>query len=94
MSTKLTEKDKQKIIQILNSRIPNLECPMCKNKNFIILDGYFNDTIANELKVIAIGGTTIPSIGIVCGKCGFISRHALGIFGLLKEEENGEKQTK
>ena len=81
----ISNDEKQKIVVELNNRINSgdIKCPMCGNKHFIIADGYFNSTMQDDLKNFVLGGPSIPSIAIVCNKCGFISSHALGILGLL-----------
>ena len=81
----ITKEEKQKIISKLNNRINsgNLRCPMCGNNHFIIADGYFNTMMQDRLNDIVLGGPSIPSIPIICNRCGFISSHALGILGLL-----------
>ena len=75
--------EKQRIISKIQNIIPNIECPICHNKNFIIADGYFNSSIQGDVNGMTLGGPSIPSIGIICNKCGFISHHALGVLGLL-----------
>ena len=90
----ISKEEKQKIISELNNRINlgNLKCPMCGNNHFIIADGYFNTMMQDHLNGIVLGGTSIPSIAIVCNKCGFISSHALGVLGLLpKQNEDSQK---
>lgn len=90
----ISKEEKQKIISELNNRINsgNLKCPMCGNKHFIIADGYFNSIMQDSLDGIVLGGPSIPSIAIVCNKCGFISSHALGVLGLLpKQNEDSQK---
>ena len=81
----ISKEEKQKIISELNNRINsgNLKCPMCGNNHFIIADGYFNTPMQDNLNGLEIGGPSIPSIPIICNRCGFISSHALGILGLL-----------
>lgn len=86
-NTILTDDEKREIIRIISERVPNVTCPMCHHNNFIIADGYFNMPISKNIKDIVIAGSTIPSIGIVCTNCGFISFHALGVLGLLNQEE-------
>lgn len=84
----LSEEDKKRIANELSRRIPDLSCPMCHRKNFIITDGYFNSPINANLQGMVLGGPSIPSIGIVCANCGFISQHALGILGLLNKNDS------
>lgn len=89
----ISKEDKQKIISELNNRINSgdIKCPMCGNKHFIIADGYYNSILQDNLNGIVLGGPSIPSIPIICNRCGFISSHALGILGLLPKQ-NDESQ--
>ena len=84
----MSKEEKEKIAQILNGRIVNLKCPMCGNQHFIIADGYFNHFMQDNLSGVSIGGPSIPVIPIVCSNCGFVSQHAIGILGLLPENQN------
>ena len=85
---KLTEDQKQNIIRLLTEHgISYAQCPMCHNNQFSVLDGYFSHTLQSDYKNILLGGLVVPSIGICCTKCGFISQHALGVLGLIPKEE-------
>jgi len=79
----LTEERKQKIIQALKERGVDRPCPRCGNANFTLVDGYFNQVLQTDLAQITLAGPTVPSIAVVCTRCGFISQHALGTLGLL-----------
>jgi len=81
----LSIEDKQRIITTVQNVVQNLECPICHNRHFIIADGYFNSSIQGDINGMILGGPSIPSIGIICNKCGFISHHALGVLGLLTQ---------
>ena len=90
----ISNEEKQKIVLELNNRINfgDIKCPMCGNKHFIIADGYFNSIMQDSLNSLALGSPSIPSIPIICKRCGFISSHALGILGLLpKQTEESQK---
>lgn len=90
--TKFDEKQKEKIIKSLEEHGVKSICPMCGNKQFQLVDGYLNQAIQETIPGVAIGGTTVPSVVIVCVYCGFISQHALGALGLLpKESAEGKK---
>ena len=89
---KFDEKHKEKIIKLLEEHGVKSICPMCGNKQFQIVDGYFNQTIHETIPGVAITGATVPSIAIVCVNCGFISQHALGALGLLPDESADEKK--
>ena len=81
---KLLESQKKEITDSLEARGVNRPCPRCGNTSFVVLDGYFNDTLQDDLKNMKIGGPSVPSIGVACKNCGFITQHALGVLNLLK----------
>ncbi len=83
----LSEQRKQEIIKALDEHGARLPCPRCGNPNFILIDGYFNQTIQTELQGLVLGGPSVPSVVVACSKCGFLSQYALGILGLLPKEE-------
>ena len=86
----LNDDEKQKITETLKKRGAKLPCPRCKNRNFAILDGYFNQSIQKSIPVsitdITNEGPFISSVVIVCTRCGYLSQHALATLGLLTEE--------
>ena len=83
----LPQEQKQRIIKALEDRGAKLPCPRCGNNSFVLLDGYFNQTMQSELKGIVIGGPSVPSVVVACNRCGYLSQHALGALGLLPKEE-------
>ena len=90
----ITQEEKQRIILELNKRFNSsgIKCPMCGNNHFIIGDGYFNSFMLDDFRNLNIGGPSIPSIPIICDRCGFISSHALGVLGLLPKNDNEGKK--
>jgi hypothetical protein len=86
----LTNEQKEKIKSELLKKTPTLICPMCQNKNFTMADGYFSNTLQSDYNVLALDGQVIPTIGIVCNNCGFVSQHAIGRLGLLKKNEENK----
>ncbi len=84
----MSSNEKQKIVDALSKKGANLPCPRCNTKNFTLLDGYFNQTIQQKLTAdLVLGGPSVPSIIVVCNNCGYISQHALGVLGLLPNDE-------
>lgn len=81
---------KDEIISKLRERTPILDCPVCHNKNMILIDGYLNCPIQKELKELIIGGPSIPTIGIICSNCGHLMEFSLGALGLLPPKEQGK----
>lgn len=90
----ISQKEKQTIIRKLNKKFSSsgIKCPMCGNIHFVIGDGYFNTFLQDNLEGLNMGGESIPSIPIICTKCGFISMHALGLLGLLPKQDEEEKK--
>jgi len=60
--TGLTQEQKNEIIKRLVERGAVLPCPRCGNKNFVIVDGYFTQTLSSEIGALVLGGQTIPSV--------------------------------
>jgi predicted nucleic-acid-binding Zn-ribbon protein len=83
----ISQEEKQKIIRALGERGANRPCPRCGNENFTLVGGYFNQTIQTEAQGIVLGGPSIPSVVVVCSRCGYLSQHALGALGLLPKEK-------
>jgi len=94
----LTQEQKQAIVDVLKKRGVPAACPMCRQNNWTVGDGYLAPIIQPDLHAMALGGQSIPSALLVCTNCGFMSQHALGILGLLPslpvEEEDGVEPTK
>ena len=90
----MNEEQQRNIIQILNARIGEVPCPMCGHKHFVLADGYFLNSIQDNLNSISIGGKNVPAVVIICQNCGFISQHALGMLGLLPPNTEGNNETR
>lgn len=91
----LTNEQKEKIKEELLKKVPVLTCPMCQHKGFAMVEGYFLNTIQVDLTSVNLGGQAIPTIGIICNNCGFVSQHAIGRLGLLpKNTENKTDEPK
>lgn len=83
----LTEKEKNDIAKVLIQKIKIFECPMCHSHGFTIVDGYVAQTLQSNMKGYKLGGVLLPSIVIVCNKCGFMSYHNMGVLGLLNQDK-------
>lgn len=82
----LSDSEKQKIMLSLVGKINDIKCPMCGNEKFSILDGYVINYLQDEIQNnIMDSKISIPTIMMVCTKCGFISQHALGSLGFLSK---------
>ena len=92
MVKELTSAQREQAIKALQSKGVGSICPMCGNKHFALVDGYFSHAIQTDLERVSLGGSGIPTIPIICSKCGFVSQHALGVLGLLPKEEKNDKK--
>jgi hypothetical protein len=86
----ISDEEKQQIIAALERAGARLPCPRCGNNNFTLLEGYFNQTVQTRLPGIVLGGPSVPSVVVVCTRCGFLSQHALGSLGLLPKTATEE----
>lgn len=87
--------EKNKIIKKISDVMPGLECPMCHNKQFVIVDGFFPNMVYDDYNASIMNYTKgMPSFAIVCNKCGFISNHSLGALGLMKDSKMEDDKTK
>lgn len=89
----ISQEKKAEIAAKLNEKLTGITCPMCHQHSFIIADGYFVNLLHDNLDSFKMGGSSIPTISIICSNCGFVSQHALGVFGLLPEKTESEKET-
>ena len=90
----LTDEQKKKILEVLLSKTKRLTCPMCQNHDFQLSDGYFLNIMQIEFETLAIRGTAIPTIGVICKNCGFLSQHALGPLGILHNHKFDKDDSK
>ena len=95
MENSFSEEQYNKINAILTERKAVLPCPRCGNTYFSLLHGFVSLPVQNPTAENAVnGGPAIPCVVTVCNNCGFLSNHALGVLGLLANQEveksNGE----
>jgi len=88
------EDNKEKIVEELIRKVPNLECPVCHTKNFEFGGGYFAHDLQDNLNNRSMGGINIPTVPLVCKNCGYLLEFAVGYFGLLPKKEEKKEETK
>ncbi|MBR4391952.1 MAG: hypothetical protein IKT08_07605 [Bacteroidales bacterium] len=89
----ISQEKKAEIAAKLNEKLTEITCPMCHQHNFIIADGYFVNILHENLDSFKLGGSSIPTISIICSNCGFVSQHALGVLGLLPEKKENDTES-
>ena len=90
--TEIPPEEKNRIIQALEKAGAVLPCPRCGNQAFSLVGGYFSQWMQPKLAGIVIGGPSVPSVAVVCNRCGFMSHHALGALGLLPPQPETAKE--
>ena len=81
----MTQEEKDKIKKALDERQAKNPCPRCNNEKFFLTEGYFVQSLQKEAKGMVIAGAGLPSVIVICTRCGFMSQHALGALGLLED---------
>lgn len=85
---------KQKIVEELNKRVPNLKCPICDKGDMILADGFISHQLNKELSGnLVLGGPSLPTVAIICKFCGLTLEFSVGALGLLPQEENNLNKT-
>ena len=78
-----SEEERTRIVKILEEKGVRSCCPMCGNKSFVLSEGYLTNTIQPDFTGgIRLDGPGIPTIAIICKKCGFMSQHSAVLLGI------------
>ena len=85
------EHNKEKIVSELNKKVPDLKCPICSHTALTLSGGFFAHDLQQDLGQRQIGGVNIPTIPIICTRCGYVMEFAAGTLGLLPQKTQ-EKQ--
>jgi len=82
----MDEVEKNRILNRFRELIPQPECPMCHGRHFSVVDSYPINPVAEDYrKPNPLIRRSIPTVAVVCVKCGFISQHSMAAMGLLDE---------
>ena len=82
----MDEKEKESVLKRFVEIIPHPECPMCHGHQFSVVDTYPINPVADDYrKPGPLIRRSIPTVAIVCVRCGFISQHSMAAMGLLEE---------
>ena len=71
-------------IKVLQEKGARGNCPRCGNSAFDLIGESFI-SIQENPGTLVIGGPLIPVFVTACTRCGFVSQHAQGPLGLIKE---------
>lgn len=78
----ISQAERDNIARVLQEKNALQPCPRCGEKQFTLLDGYFNEPIQSKPNNLNIGGQCIPSVVVICNNCGYMSQHALGMLNI------------
>jgi ribosomal protein S27AE len=84
--------DRERIVKALEERGATRPCPRCGNSSFELVAGYFKHFIQESLSGVSIGGPSIPTVVVVCSRCGWLSEHAVGSLELLPKQPDEAKK--
>jgi hypothetical protein len=63
-------------------------CPRCNHHEFKILNGFFAQSLQTNTLGVQVGGNILPTIVVVCARCGFVSQYSVEILlGVTQIEE-------
>ncbi len=82
----LAQKNADTLRQIIG---PKLTCPMCGNRDFVVLGGYVRNDVQTELGSFVIGSTDGLNVApVICQNCGFVSFHDLAVLERVQRNED------
>ena len=82
------ESSYDQVVEKLKKALPsNLHCPMCGRSKFEVIKGWASTQIQSSKVGFTIGGPAIPSLTVVCCRCGFISQHASDVLDHFEEKD-------
>lgn len=83
----LSNRQLEMISDAFVERHVQLPCPRCGNAHFGIENGLAYLNVQDATPDVVIGATAIPAAITVCGRCGYVALHALGVLNLLNNED-------
>lgn len=80
---------KSRVVNALRNKARK-PCNRCGQDTFEVVDGFFVQMVSEDTSKMPFSTgevTAIPSIVVVCQKCGALTQHAIGALGINLEEE-------
>jgi predicted nucleic-acid-binding Zn-ribbon protein len=84
MSDELTPAQMATIQKWLGEKRKNLNCPVCGNYNSLGIQANLVATPIFANGGISIGGTSYPSVMLICGNCSYTQLFNAVVMGLVK----------
>lgn len=87
----LTQENADALRKVIGEK---LTCPMCGNKDFIVLGGFVRSDLQTRLDSFVMFSSDVLNIApVICQRCGFVSFHDMKVLARIKKNggENGNK---
>ncbi|MCC6466414.1 MAG: hypothetical protein IT463_13830 [Planctomycetes bacterium] len=81
-----TEAQRQDIVKRLQERGVSRPCSRCGSDKFALVEGYAVFGMVPALEAESVQNL-VPSAVVACGRCGYLTFHALGALGLLSKDQ-------
>lgn len=79
---------KEEIIQVLKAKGADQPCPRCGNEKFELIGETGIQLHENPNPLMwQIMGPVVPVVLIACTKCGYLTHHAQGPLGILRQSQ-------
>ena len=72
---KLPPEHRQNVIRALAEHGATLPCPRCGDNGWNVLDSYISNSLTLDVQKVVIGGPVLPTVAVICTKCGFLAEH-------------------
>jgi|SRR5580693_10724691 hypothetical protein len=89
----LRPEQKENIAKALTQRGVTLPCPRCGDNAWSVLDAYISNLLTADAAEVALGGPVLPTIGVICNRCGFLAEHSTAALGLPPDFSNHLRAT-
>jgi ribosomal protein S27AE len=87
----LRPEQKENIAKALAQRGVTLSCPRCGDNAWSVLDAYISNLLTADAGEVALGGPVLPTIGVICNRCGFLAEHSMSALGLPPDLSNHKR---
>ena len=77
------------VISALTAKSVTAPCSKCGNPHWeVVGESYIS--INEDPNVFVVGGPVIPTVLVACNRCGFLTQHAQGPLGLLRNPNGAQ----
>jgi len=74
--------EKENVTRALAERGVTLPCPRCGDNGWSVLEAYISNSLTQNTSKVIVGGSVLPTVAVICTKCGFLSEHVATVLEL------------